>query len=565
MQNENATIACIKKYNMLDEKGLADVQLRSGQAGKSVLNIIKEEKLLGEDDVLKIVAAGQNIEFINLSPDDVDPMAAHMIPDDMCNEHTLVGVKLDGKNFYVAMSSPMNLAVRNQIEIRSGCKVVPMAAVPAAIKSAIRYHFNVQNVTKQTIASMRLKKDPKAGKAEKDILKDLQSDTDPISNLVSSIISGAIDAGASDIHVEPQESDMKVRYRIDGVMHKEIDIPNSAQSEVLSHIKIIANMDISEKRLPQDGHLGVTNNGREYDLRVSSLPSVTGEKIVLRILDKSSSKWSLDDIVTSKQNNQTFRRLIENPSGMVLLTGPTGSGKTTTLYSLLQLLNTGHKNIVTVEDPVEYRLEGITQVQINNRAGLTFASALRSILRQDPDIILIGEIRDLETAEIAVSAAMTGHLVLCTLHTNDAAGAISRFLNLGIPPFMLASSLLGSVAQRLIRTCCDKCKQPYPADKSQLDVFKNAGIDQSKMTLYKGDGCDKCSGTGYRGRKGIYEILPISKNLRNMIIANKSDSQVKEAAISEGMKTLKMNGFDDVIAGRTTIEEMWRVVDMGGN
>ena len=476
---DNTILEAIKRLGILDEARLNELEKLSAESGKSLINLLKENNLVSDEQLGRIIAADQKIEFITLSPDMVDPITAHMIPYELSSEHNLIGLRTEGDKLYVAMSSPMNLAIRDRIEMRTGCKVVPQAATPSAIKSAIRYHFNVQSVTKQTIASMRLKKQQQPEKQQATtVLDKLQDGSDPISSLVSSIITGAIDSRASDIHVEPQEKDLNIRCRIDGVLRKELDIPSTAQAEVLSHIKILANMDISEKRLPQDGHIASTHQGREFDLRVSSLPSIIGEKIVIRILDKSSNTWNIDDVVTNKEDNKKLRSLIENPYGMILLTGPTGSGKTTTLYSLLQLLNTGKENIVTVEDPVEYRLAGVTQVQVNTKAGLTFASALRSILRQDPDIILIGEIRDFETAEIAVSAAMTGHLVLSTLHTNDAAGAISRFINLGIQPFLLASSLLGTVAQRLIRVSCKQCKETCAATKEQKKILTDlrAGV-----------------------------------------------------------------------------------------
>jgi type IV pilus assembly protein PilB len=408
---------------------------------------------------------------------------------------------------------------------------------------------------------MRLEKQQQE-KEQVDILDKLQNSQDPISSLVSSIITGAIDSRASDIHIEPQERDLIIRYRIDGVMRKELDIPSTAQAEVLSHIKILANMDISEKRLPQDGHITTIRKQGEFDLRVSSLPSVTGEKIVIRILDKSGNRWNINDIATNKYDNAKFRSLIETPYGMILLTGPTGSGKTTTLYSLLQLLNTGRNNIITVEDPVEYRLAGITQVQVNPKAGLTFASALRSILRQDPDIILIGEIRDLETAEIAVSAAMTGHLVLSTLHTNDAAGAISRLISIGVPPFLLASSLLGSVAQRLMKLSCTHCREAYAVTKEQKEILVGASQSDKELLVTRNTGCNNCRKTGYLGRKAIYEILPISSQIRRLIIDGKSDTEIKEQAIKEGMKTLKASGIEEVILQNATVEELWRVVDM---
>jgi type II secretory ATPase GspE/PulE/Tfp pilus assembly ATPase PilB-like protein len=392
---------------------------------------------------------------------------------------------------------------------------------------------------------------------------------------VASIIRGAIEARASDIHIEPQTSELRVRYRVDGMLRRAVEVPITAQPEVISHIKILAQMDISEKRIPQDGHISLRHENREYDLRVSSLPAAGGEKIVLRILDKNAMRWSLDEVVTSPEDNRKFRELLMNPHGMLLLTGPTGSGKTTTLYSVLQLVNTPQRNIVTVEDPVEYRLGGITQVQVKPAAGVTFASSLRSILRQDPDIILIGEIRDLETAEIAISAALTGHLVLSTLHTNDAAGAVSRLVNLGVPPFLVASALLGAVAQRLVRTVCPRCKETYEPDKS-LDDFGLRILDcglketdglnpQSAIRnpqLARGRGCQYCCQTGYQGRKAVYEILPVSPTIRHMILDGTGDAPIKEQAMQEGMRTLRTNAIQEVLRGVTTIEELMRVVDL---
>jgi len=355
---------------------------------------------------------------------------------------------------------------------------------------------------------------------------------------------------------------MRVRYRIDGLLLDALTVPASAQLEVISHIKIMSDMDISEKRVPQDGHMAVQHDGRDYDLRISSLPATGGEKIVIRILDKYSVKWSLDSIVPSPEDNKKFKRLVNNPYGMILLTGPTGCGKTTTLYAVLQMLNEPDINIVTVEDPVEYRLEGITQMQIRPAAGVTFASSLRSIVRQDPDVILVGEIRDAETAEIAISAALTGHLVLCTLHTNDAAGAISRLINLGVAPFLVASALLGAVAQRLIRTTCIHCKQPYKPSADELANIFGKSLPNKEIQLYRGAGCNGCRNTGYHGRKGVFEILPISPQIRKMITDGKSDGEIKQQAIQEGMKTLTKSAIDEVLEGNTTIEELMRGVDL---
>ena len=557
-------ITYLLEENVLDEESLQKVLEQQKASGQSLLSILKENNLVDEEQLTKIVAASNKIEFINLSPEMVEPMAAHMVTYEMANQHNMIPVKKENNKLLVAMSTPLNLAIRDQIELRTGFKIVPLAATPDAIRRAITYHFNVQNVTRQAIASMRLKTDgdkAEATKAELESKWSRVSDA-PITKLVSSIIHGAIDARASDVHIEPQEPDMRVRYRIDGILHDAINVPSSAQLEVISHIKITADMDISERRVPQDGHITILHDGREYDLRVSSLPAVGGEKIVLRILDKDPIKWSLDTVMSSPDDNQKFRELVAKPYGMLLLTGPTGSGKTTTLYSVLQLLNTPERNIVTVEDPVEHRLDGITQLQVRPTAGVTFASALRSIVRQDPDIILVGEIRDFETAEIAISAALTGHLVLSTMHTKDAAGAISRLVNLGIAPFLISSALLGTVAQRLIRTFCAKCKQAYRPSEDELKCLFGESSHDEKIKLYRGKGCNSCYHTGYHGRKGIYEILRISPEIRKIIVDGGSDDVIKQQAIKEGMKTLNKSTVDEVLNGVTSLDELMRVVDV---
>jgi len=564
MENQDPIISFLMQEKIVDEKTLQAVLDQQQETGQSLISILNKENLLDEEQFTRVIAAANKIEFVNLSPETVDPMVAHLVPYELANQHNVIPIKKEDNRLIVAMSSPLDLAVRDQIEMKTGYKVVPVAAMPGAIRQTIQYHFNVANVTKQAIVSMRLKEEP--GKSSRDIKleqKSVKVSDAPIAKLVSSIIKGAIDARASDVHIEPQESDVRIRYRVDGILRSAINVPLSAKLEVASHIKILADMDISERRIPQDGHMAVQHGSKEYDLRVSSLPSVGGEKIVIRILDKNVDKWSIDAVVTSTHDNQKFREVVSNPYGMLLITGPTGSGKTTTLYSVLQLINTPERNVVTVEDPVEYRLDGITQVQVRPIAGMTFASALRSILRQDPDVILIGEIRDLETAEIAISSALTGHLVLSTLHTNDAAGAISRLINLGIQPFLVSSALLGSVAQRLIRTSCSKCKQSYqPSEKERKSLFGESYPDGS-IELYRSPGCKNCFELGYSGRKAIYEILCVSEAIRKMIVDGASDDAIKRQAIEEGMKTLRKSGIDEVAGGATTIDELTRVVDMG--
>ena len=564
MQEQDNTISYILEENILDEETLQKVLEEQEANGQSLMSILKKNNLVDEDQFTKIIAASNKIEFINLSPDMVDPKAAHLVTYAMANQHTIIPVKKEkGNKLVVAMSSPLNLSVRDQIEMKTGYKVIPVAATADAIKQAMHYLFDVKSITKQAIASMRLKKDASDGpQSDEDEQKPVRVTDAPITKLVSTIINSAIDSRASDIHLEPQEPDMRVRYRIDGILYDALSMPSSAQLEVVSHIKILAEMDISERRLPQDGHIALKHEDSDYDLRVSSLPAVGGEKIVIRILNKSTHKWSFDETVTCPDDNQKFRELLKNPYGMLLLTGPTGCGKTTTLYSLLRLLNTREKNIVTVEDPVEYCLGNITQVQVRPVIGVTFASTLRNALRQDPDIILVGEIRDLETAEIAISAALTGHLVLSTLHTNDAVGAISRLVNIGIQPFLVASALLGTVAQRLIRTSCPKCKQAYQPSEDELKCLFGESYRDKKIELYRGAGCDRCHHNGYYGRKSVYEILCISPEIRRMTVDRTNEDAIKQQAIKEGMKTLHKSTVDEVLNGITTVEEMTRVVDV---
>jgi len=489
MDETACTISYIREHNILDEKALEEMLEQQQASGRSLVSLLAQSDAVSEEQLSRIIAAGNDIEFVNLSADMVEPMAAHLISYELATQHNVIPIRKDGDKLTLAMSSPLNLSVQDRVEMKSGCKVVPVAATPKAIEQAIHYHFNVANVTKQAIVSMRLKEGVSkraqelGGVGEQEVIADT-----PITKLVSSIITGAIDARASDIHFEPEDSDIRIRYRVDGFLREALSVPSSVQLELVSHIKILADMDISERRVAQDGHINTRHNSKDYNLRVSSLPAIGGEKIVIRILDKNTDKWSMDKIVGSPEDNRKMRDLISRPYGILLATGPTGSGKSTMLYSLIDVLNTPERNIVTVEDPVEYGMAGITQVQINPAAGMTFASVLKSILRQDPDIVLVGEIRDFETAEIAISAAQTGHLVLSTLHTNDAAGAISRLADLGVPPFLIASSLIGAIAQRLVRTLCPKCKEPYRT--SAVDVKRLLGKEEAagEIELYRAAG-----------------------------------------------------------------------------
>lgn len=563
MKLQDQIASYLLKEKILDEQTVTELVEEQSSSGKSLVSLLKSKKLISKDDLTRAIASTNDIEFVTLSPDMIDPIAVKLVSYDVAREHNLIPVHIEKGNLYVAMSSPLNLSVRDMIATKTGYKIIPLASTSDAVKQCIAANFDVESITKQDIVAMRLKgKGDDEVKGKKGLHGSRIADA-PIVRLVDSIISGAIEARASDIHIEPQEPDMRVRYRVDGILIEALDVPASAQREVVSHIKILADMDISERRIPQDGHIAIEHNDKNYDLRVSSLPGSSGEKIVIRVLDSSSGLQSLKEITNCEEDLEIFKTLIGNPYGMVLLTGPTGSGKTTTLYSMIQHLNSPSKNIVTVEDPVEYRLDGITQVQVKPEIGMSFASSLRSILRQDPDVILVGEIRDLETAEIAISAALTGHLVLSTLHTNDAAGAISRLINLGVSSFQLGSALLGIVAQRLVRHICPKCKETYKASKEELELLfgedKNAG---KNVKLSRGTGCEVCRDTGYFGRLGVYETLDIIPMIKNMIVERASDIQIKACAVMQGMKTLKMHSVSCVLDGTTTPDEIIRVIDM---
>ncbi|WP_146663431.1 GspE/PulE family protein [Anaerohalosphaera lusitana] len=560
MLKQDSLIEYLLEERILLPEKVEEILSYCDQSGQSLLSYLKSNGILDADQLTRAVAAGNSIEFIDLRPDMIDEMAAKLVPAELARQYNLIPVRMEKNRLYLAMSAPLNLAVRDLITTKTGYKVVPVAATEEAVRQAVNCHFNLESVTKQDIVAMRLKGSGTEKSKKKGTRHSEVADA-PIVRLVDSIITGGIEARASDIHIEPQEPDMRVRYRVDGMLVEALNVPASAQLEVVSHIKVLAEMDISEKRLPQDGHIAIQHRDKDYDLRVASLPATGGEKVVIRILDASTGLIPLDTIAPQEDDYKRFKSLISNPYGMMLLTGPTGSGKTTTLYSLLQELNTPERNIITVEDPVEYRLGGITQVQIKPDIGLDFAKCLRNILRQDPDIILIGEIRDFETAEIAVSAALTGHLVLSTLHTNDAVGAISRLVSLGIPPFQVASSLLGVVAQRLVRKVCDKCSEPAAAQSHEIAMLDHDGSGDVPE-VYKPTGCEVCKNIGYRGRQGIYEILSVSHAIKEMIVDGKSNERIAERAIDEGMKTLRTQGIIHAMEGRTTLEELSRVVDM---
>lgn len=471
------------------------------------------------------------------------------IPEQFIRRHKLFPVKREGSRLFVTMADPLDIVAIDDLRLLTGLDIEPLAAGEKQINALIERYFGLPEVDRamRDLGIVREEEEPYEAEDA--------ADEAPVIRLVNSLIIKAIDEEASDVHIEPCKEGVLVRYRVDGLLREIMKLPRKMHHALVSCLKVMANMDIAQRRLPQDGRIQLKLQGRDLDLRVSTMPTIFGEKVVIRVLYKDSIKrYTMEGLGFSRYNLERFNALLQGSCGMVLVTGPTGSGKTTTLYAALDKLNSPEKNIITVEDPVEYLLAGVNQTQINVKAGITFATYLRSILRQDPDIIMIGEIRDRETAEISVRAAATGHLVLSTLHTNDAPGALNRLVDMGIEPFMAASSVIGVVSQRLVRRICTNCRR-----EAHPDEFEQAfsGL-QPGQTVYRGLGCEHCCDTGYRGRVALYEVLIVTSSLQKLILGRASAGEVKEAAVRGGMITLKEDGIQKSLAGLTTIREVAR-------
>ncbi len=521
------------------------------RTGEFLGEILSKLGMVSKDTINEILG----VKRINL--DNLDPELFKLVPEHMIRKYKLLPYNKGGNLLTVVMADSANVLAIDDLRLVTGCKIEPVRLEQHVIEEAIRKHFSVPEVDR---IFDEFELTTEQHESEAIVLEEEVFDEAPVVRLINSIFIQAIEQKASDIHIEPAEKHVRVRYRIDGMLQEIMTLPKKIRSAVISRVKIMASMDIAEKRAPQDGRIMLKLGSQEFDLRVSSLPTVYGEKIVTRLLDKGSMKsYKLENVGFDSKSLSIFRNALKSSYGMLLITGPTGSGKTTTLYAALNEINTVEKNIITVEDPVEYMLEGINQTQVNPRARMTFATGLRAILRQDPDVILVGEIRDGETAEIAVKAATTGHLVLTTLHTNDAAGAFTRLVDMDIEPFLVASSVLGAVAQRLVRLICPRCRQSYvPEPDSPERLFIGAGPDQP-LTLYRGAGCNECRNSGYRGRMAIVEILPMTTGLRTLILNKASADEVKQKAQAEGMVTLRMDGIQKALRGLTTVEEVMRV------
>lgn len=528
---------------------------------QSLVDALIEQGIASEDDILGTLAGQFGMEVVSLEGLELTPQIRDMVPEDVARRYRVVPVYRNEDALTVAMSDPLDFDTLDTLRYVLKCNVQGVVSPRRDVKKALDRYYAMESEMETMMDEIA----DGAVNVELATSEHMLVDTDatetdaPIIKLVSLIILEAFRNRASDIHLEPLEKRFRVRYRIDGVLHEVDSPPKRLQPAILSRVKIMANMKISEKRIPQDGRIQVNVKGRELDLRVSTVPANHGETIVMRILDKQSLSLGLPKLGFFSDDQQLFEKMIGLPDGILLVTGPTGSGKTTTLYACLGEINKPDRKIITVEDPVEYQMSGINQVQVREDIGMTFSAALRSILRQAPNIVMIGEIRDRETANIATEASLTGHLVFSTLHTNDAPSAVTRLLDIGVKPFLVASSLRAVIAQRLVRTICDECKEPHEPTQAELKLLGPVAQQLSTTELVKGRGCKKCSLTGYKGRKGIFEIFRVSDEIQRMIFEKVSSSELRERAREMGMRTLREDGLRKVTAGVTTIEEILRV------
>lgn len=539
---------------LLNAELITEKQLKEAMGsknGKSLSQTLVELGFASETDIASIVAERMNLSYLNISEYEIDPTAATIISEELARRYRVLPIDFDGDKLVVASADPANIFAIDDLKIVTGYEISVVVCNESDLMSAIGQFAQIDKTVEEVAETVE--------EAVTVRSEEKEAEEAPIVKLVNLIIREAVRDGANDIHIEPGEKDVRIRYRIDGVLHEVMRTPKSAQPGMTARIKILSGMDIAERRVPQDGRFGLTMENKTIDFRAATLPTIHGEKIVLRLLEKENVLIDLGDLGFLDYSLRTFKSSFVKPYGAILVTGPTGSGKTTTLYAVLNILNVPEKNIITVEDPVEYRLQGMNQVQVNPKAGLTFSTGLRSILRNDPDIVMIGEIRDRETALIAVESALTGHLVLSTLHTNDAPSAITRLTEMGIEPFLTSSAVDCIVAQRLARKLCKHCKEPYTPSAKALAESGFPLKSDKPPTLYKAKGCNKCS-EGYKGRVGVYEVLQISGAIERLTVERTTTDEIKKLAISEGMKTMIEDGFEKVRQGITSIEEIMRVI-----
>lgn len=540
------------EQGLVTKEQIQEALSRQKSENRSLGEILLDLGYITESDLYSALGEQLGVPYVSLSYYSVDPSVIGLLAESFARQHKVIPLFRIGTSLTLGMVDPLNLAVIDQVVRATGLEVEPVICSPHDIEQAIDHYYGTSSAVEEVVQVL--------GAEEKEEAVDTytlqaQASDAPIVKLVNLIIAQAVKERASDIHIEPEEGLVRVRFRVDGIMREVYTQPKRLQGAIISRIKIMANLDIAERRLPQDGRIQIAVEGRQIDLRVSTLPTVYGENVVMRILDKSNLRVNLSDLGFGDMEPRV-RAMLSRPNGLILVTGPTGSGKTTTLYSALNEVSKMDVNTITLEDPVEYRLPLIRQAQVNVKAGFTFASGLRSILRQDPDIVMVGEIRDAETAKIAVEAAMTGHLVLSTLHTNDAPSALPRLIDMGVEPFLVASATAGVMAQRLVRRICPNCKVEYDPPDS---VLKAIGLSGKRAKLYKGEGCRACSNTGYKGRMGVYEVMVVNEEIRQLVVEEASADRIREAAMRAGMRTLRQDGILKALEGHTTVEEVFRV------
>lgn len=551
----------IENGEITEEQLQKALEIQRSSKGKKMYlgQILVKYGYASEEAVTKGVAAQAGVPFVNLREYPIQENAVRLLDIEQIERYEALPIGIEGDRLVVAMAQPRNIIAIDDLRILTGYEIKPVIVTDSELKANIdRYAQSTMDIIDQEEEVEELQDE------EEDVISaEADADDRPAVKLANQIISQAVRSQASDVHIETHEKLLRVRFRIDGVLHEVMRPPRKLQPALISRIKVMANMDIAERRVPQDGRITLRINEKLIDVRVASLPTAYGEKLTLRILDRSEGILNLEDLGFPKRKLQKFYEIINQPYGFILVTGPTGSGKSTTLYAILNYLNQVDKHIVTLEDPIERRIDGVNQVQLNRQAGMTFASGLRSVVRNDPDIVMVGEIRDHETARISVESSLTGHLVLSTLHTNDSAGAISRMNDMGIEPYLTASSLVCVLAQRLVRTLCPECKEPYEISRSELlESVPDFPLEDNEkaLTLYKPGSCVKCSDTGYRGRAGVFEMLVVSEEIVRMTLERRSSKEIARVAKEQGMTTLREHGLLKVKKGATSLEEVLRVV-----
>lgn len=561
----------LKTDSALPKKGFGELLVEKGLITRQQLEVaIKEQErtkdrlgqilvrrgFVSQRALGKLLESQVGVPYVHLADMQIDQETVRLLTESQVRKFKALPVRREGMTLHVAMIHPINLMVVDELKLITGCRIQPMITTERELEEAINRAFDVREKASQAIEEFRQQR---GSTEEVEAAETMEVEDVPVVRLVNSVLIGGINAEASDIHLEPQQPQMRVRYRVDGLLQDAMTIPKYIERAAISRLKVMAGLNIAERRMAQDGQMPFEVDGRKYDLRVATLPTYLGEKVVIRILEKEKVLIGIGLLGMLPEQQEIFQQMIQTPWGMILVSGPTGSGKTTTLYAVLNELNDPTKNIVTVEEPVEFHLSGINQVQVNPKAGITFASALRSVLRQDPNIIMVGEIRDEETARVSVHSALTGHLVLSTIHTTDASSVLIRLLELGIEPYLVASTLVGAISQRLVRIICSACKEAVPTTDEEKRRLEKVLGDAVPDRLFRGSGCPQCFQSGYRGRTGIFEVMRMTRELRDMTTRRSPAADIREAAERGGMLTLFEMGVRKVLDGVTTLDEVVRV------